>query len=285
MHVSHKSVCYIYIKILVITHTKMSMNRHGALILSRISIIISSSLAHVSHDYTSGSKIIKILWRGLSQMNQSSNAHRDENMKVRSVPHTAKNASQFNEFQPLNKINDSNASTGSTCALHTDPCTELQTLVSHAMVLVPLGLALIFVLAGALPTLLLKSRYRVYGVKSCMWVLIELWVHLLISFAWFMLNGDRAQAYVWALHSSTYVLTTWQPRKSVINHPGLQKMASLTGAACVALFAWHLGPPVGLAAWSRRSDAQCGWKVHLTAVVGVELVEWALGPLEWIVSG
>ena len=225
---------------------------------------------------------MKFLRIGLTNANNSSGSSKNNFFKDSSTSNTAINESLNNNFNLNHKLNDS---TGSTCSLHTDPCIELQNLVSHAMVLMPLAIALISFIIGSLPTILLRSRYRVLGVRSCMWVLIELWIHLLISFAWFTLKGDRAQAYVWALHSSTYVLSSWHPRKHVMVHPGLQKMASLAGAAGVALFAWHFGPPVGLAAWNRRTDAQCGWAVHLTAVIGVELLEWGLGPLEWIVVG
>jgi hypothetical protein len=153
------------------------------------------------------------------------------------------------------------------------------------MVLVPLGIALLFLIIGALPTLLLKCRHRVHGVRSCLWVLIELWIHLLLSFIWFTLRGDRAQAYVWAIHSAAHILASWQPKRGVMPYPGLQKAASLAGIAGLGLFAWQFGPAVGLAAWYRRSDAQCGWAVHLTAVIGVEFVGWVLGPLEWMVIG
>lgn len=252
----------------------MSGHHAGMVILSRISIIFSSSLAHVSNDNGDDSDIMGLIRKGVSQISKNSHSNKNRFM----------NNNSTNGFKISNTINDSNESNGHTCTLYTDPCTELQSLVGYEMVLFPFGLALVFILVGALPTLLLKSRYRVFGVKSCIWVLIELWIHLLISFAWFISYGDKAQAYVWALHSSTYILTSWQPKKSVINHPGLQKMASVTGAVCVALFAWHIGPPVGLAAWNRRSDAQCGWKVHLTAVAGVEVVEWGLGALGWILT-
>jgi hypothetical protein len=172
-----------------------------------------------------------------------------------------------------------------TCSVHPDPCAELQNSVSHGMVLIPIGISLFFFIIGALPTMFMRSRYRVWGVRNCLWVLIELWINLLISYIWFTLKEDKAQAYVWALHSSSHILASWNPRKGVIPYPGLQKIASLAGVGCVALFAWQFGPPVGLAAWHRKSDAQCGWAVHLTAVIGVELVEWILGPLECVVSG
>ena len=56
------------------------------------------------------------------------------------------------------------------------------------------------------------------------------------------------------------------------------------GAMCVALFAWQLGPSVGLAAWYSKGDALCGWSVHLIAVLGVELAQWVLGPVELLIG-
>jgi hypothetical protein len=230
----------------------MSVITKGSLVLPRLSIIISSSLAQNP-------------FVGLYGWSES----------------TAFKTNPLN-FSDKNETNTTESNTPLSCS---DPCSNLQTLVSHSMVLIPLGIALLFFVVGALPALLLRSRYRVYGVRSCLWVLIELWIHLLISYFWFTFKGDRAQAYVWVLHASAYILATWQPRKGVMQYPGLQRAASLVGISCVGLFAWQFGPPVGLAAWYRRSDAQCGWAVHLTAVIGVELVGWLLGPFEAVVSG
>lgn len=163
-----------------------------------------------------------------------------------------------------------------------NPCAELQASVNHGMVLMPLGIALLFFVMAALPVVLFRSRYRVYGVRSCLWVLIELWVQLILTHVLFTV--DKAQAYVWALHASAHILSHWQPKKGM-PYPGLQTVASMAGVWCVGLFAWQWGPPVGLAAWQSKSDAQCGWKVHLTSVVGVEVVSLIFWPLEAFVVG
>lgn len=170
-----------------------------------------------------------------------------------------------------------------TCANLLNPCTELHDSVNHTMVLVPFGIALLFFTVGALPVMLLRCRHRVLGVRSCLWVLIELWVHLMATHI--MFRFDRAQAYVWALHAAVHVLASWQPRRGVMPYPGLQRAVSLAGVCAVAVYAWQYGPPVGLAAWYSRTDAQCGWKVHLTAVIGMELIGGVLWPLEGAVVG
>ena len=250
----------------------------GSLVLSRLSVIISSSLAQNSRNSSTELEIFSWGMLTLWQKNFSGSYDNLNPGKPGTTYHAASNTSNP-------KSSNHHNSNASTCSVHPDPCAELQNLVSHGMVLIPIGIALFFFIVGALPTMFLRSRYRVWGVRNCLWVLIELWIHLLISYIWFTLKEDRAQAYVWALHSSSHILASWQPRKGVMPYPGIQTLSSLAGVVCVALFAWQFGPPVGLAAWHRRSDAQCGWAVHLTAVIGVGLVEWVLGPLECVVSG
>lgn len=217
------------------------MPPNGGLVLTRLSIILSSSLAQDSH---------RVFWESLSLKN----AHVNTTNNTTDSPNTT------------------------TCH---DPCSTLQHSVTHVMALTPFGIALVFFIAAALPVVLLRSRFRVHGVRSCLWVLVELWVQLICTYAWFL--HDRAQAYVWGLHAAAHILTAWQPRRGVMPYPGLQRVTSLAGAWCVGLFAWQLGPPVGLAAWYRSSDALCGWRMHLTAILGVEVVGWALGPLEGLV--
>lgn len=214
----------------------------SGLVLTRLSIILSSSLAQDSH---------RDFWEGMGFA------------RPQSAPNTT----------------NTNTTNSSTCH---DPCATLQHSVTHLMALAPFGVALVFFVAAALPVVLLRSRFRVHGVRSCLWVLVELWVQLICTYAWFV--HDRAQAYVWALHSAAYILAAWQPRRGVMPYPALQRLTSLAGAWCVGLFAWQLGPPVGLAAWHRSVDALCGWRMHLTSVVGVELVGWVLGPVEWALS-
>ena len=76
--------------------------------------------------------------------------------------------------------------------------------------------------------------------------------------------------------------------------PGLHWISMTLGAACVGLYAWQIGPGVGLAAWNDNNNnsnnnnnngALCGWAVHLKAVLGVELVQWLLGPVEVLLMG
>jgi hypothetical protein len=179
-------------------HANPMVAVNGGLALSRLSIIISSSLAQDSH---------RDFWEGI--------------------------------LGTLGRPSSSNTTNPSNTTACQDPCTTLQHSVTHAMALSPLAIALLFFLAGALPVLLLRSRFRVHGVRSCLWVLVELWVQLICTYICFAY--DKAQAYVWALHAGSYVLATWQPKQHIMPHPGLQRLFSLAGDWCVSLFAWQLG--------------------------------------------
>jgi hypothetical protein len=152
-----------------------------------------------------------------------------------------------------------------------DPCSELQNSVDHTMILMPLGIALIFLILK-IPLILFKSK--VNNIRDCIWVLSEIWIHLVITY----FISDKAQAYAWSLQSSAFILTTWQPKKCL----NLHKIYVIFGVGCIAFFAWQLGPPIGLAAW--YNDAQCGWKVHLISLVGIDLLHFVLWPLEALVK-
>ena len=167
-----------------------------------------------------------------------------------------------------------------------DPCADLNAAIqSEVLTLMPTGIALVCSLLAILPTLILKSKHKVLGVKSYLWVLLQLWVFLLVTHYLYTQRKDKAQAYVWALHSSTHVLACWAPKKGVIKHATLHYIITTLGAACVGLFAWQFGPSVGLAAWFRKGDALCGWSVHLVAVLGVELAQLMLSPFEALIVG
>ena len=217
-----------------------------SLVLSKLSIILSSTLAHNNNNNISGR-----LWGW-----------------------------DVSESSPLPSSPDLNST---SC---NDPCADLnEAIQSKNLTMIPTAIALVCSLLAILPTLVLNSKHKVLGVKSYLWVLLQLWVFLLITHYLYTQRKDKAQAYVWALHSSSHVLASWNPKKGVIKHAGLHYFISTLGAACVGLFAWQFGPSVGLAAWYRNRDALCGWSVHLVAVLGVELAQWVLSPLEALIVG
>jgi hypothetical protein len=212
-----------------------------SLVLSKLSIILSSTLAH------NNSGRLEWVWGG--------------------------------EFKP--NVTDFNSS----CA---DPCADLNNSIQgEALVLAPTAIVVLFSLAAILPTLVTKSKNKVLGIKSYLWVLLQLWVYLLVAHYLYTTRKDRAQAYVWALHSTSHVLSSWSPKRGsavVMKHPTLHCALTTLGAACVSLFAWQVGPGVGLAAWYSKGDALCGWSVHLIAVLGVELAQWVLSPVEVLLT-
>ena len=182
-----------------------------------------------------------------------------------------------------NNNNTSSNTTNFTTATCTDPCAELNKAIqSEILALVPYAIAVAFSLIAVLPTLVLKGKHKILGIKSYLWVLFQLWVHLLLTHLIF--TRDKAQAYVWALHSTSHVLSVWRPKRGILRCQMLHFACTNLGAMCVALFAWQLGPSVGLAAWYSKGDALCGWSVHLIAVLGVELAQWVLGPVELLIG-
>ena len=174
----------------------------------------------------------------------------------------------------------SNLTEISTC---NDPCADLnQAIHSEVLALVPFGIAVLCSLIAVLPTLILKGKHKILGIKSYLCVLFQLWVHLLLTH--YLFTRDKAQAYVWALHSTSHILASWKPKGAVLRCPLVHYVCANLGAMGVSCFAWQLGPSVGLAAWYSKGDALCGWSVHLIAVLGVELVQWLMSPVELLVS-
>ena len=226
-----------------------------SLVLSKLSIILCSTLAHNNSGREEwGEWMLWMEW-------------------VQGIPLPS----------PLPETNNGTDSvTNSSC---TNPCADLNHAIhSELLVLIPTGIALAFTLLAIFPTLVQKSRNRVQGIKSYLWVLVQLWIHLLITHYLFTLRKGRPQAYVWALHSASHILFAWKP-KGLVRHPKLHYVLTTAGAACVGLFAWQCGPGGGLAAWYRRGDALCGFTVHLVAILGVEFAQWVLGPVELLISG
>ena len=110
--------------------------------------------------------------------------------------------------------------------------------------------------------------------------LVLLWANLLVVFGLFT-RSHRVQGYVWALHSCCGALHAWRPAPKVLRFPGLQRAAAAAGVAGICVFAWQAGPAVGVAGWAGPWQELCGWRVHLTACVGSELVAaglwWGVG--------
>ena len=152
---------------------------------------------------------------------------------------------------------------------------ESSVLLSH--VIAPNSIAVITWLIASLPTLLMRSRRKALGVRTCLWQLVLLWLSLLVAYALF--KRQRVWGYVWAVHASAHALTAWAPPRRVLVVPFSHRALMLLGVTAVCVFAWQAGPPVGLIAWRGGWTNQCGLTAHFLAVLGVDLVGWALGPL------
>lgn len=150
------------------------------------------------------------------------------------------------------------------------PCQAAEARIGPREIVGPFAIAFIAWLAAS-AQLLCRSAKRVVGIRSCLFALARLWVGLLI--VWHV--RERAQAYVFALHYTVSVLYSWRAPRHALAYPGLQTSCACLGAGAVGLFAWQAGVPVGLAAW--YGQANCGWRVHLTACLAVDALQWVAG--------
>lgn len=158
---------------------------------------------------------------------------------------------------------------------------EASVLLWHA--LAPTPIAASAWLVASLPTLLLRSRRRALGVRACLWQLMLLWLNLVVAYSLF--TRQRVWGYVWAMHAAAHTLTAWAPQRRVLVMQTSHSALMVLGVMAVCLFAWQVGPPVGLIAWRGGWTSQCGLSAHLLAVLGVDLAGWVLGPVGRVVSG
>ena len=147
------------------------------------------------------------------------------------------------------------------------PCHGLNETVRIWHVLTPTCIAFGVWLVIAMPTLLMRSRYKAVGIKSLVWVVGLLWVNLVASYAWYKEN--KVQGYVWAVHSGSQVLAEWKDLKKSNLLGSIHPWLTGAGIIGIAGFAWQNGPSVGLVPWGGL--AHCGWVVHMTAVIGLEV--------------
>lgn len=152
---------------------------------------------------------------------------------------------------------------------------ESSVLLWHAVAPTPIAAVAWFV--ASLPTLLLRSRWKAFGIRACLWQLLLLWLHLIVSYSLF--TRQRVWGYVWALHAAVHTLTAWAPpRRVLVMHASHRALVAL-GVIALCVFAWQAGPPVGLITWRGGWTSQCGLSAHLLAVLGVDLVGWVLAPV------
>lgn len=179
------------------------------------------------------------------------------------------------------------ASDPSAPANHTDvcvvPCPLLGASLRPDHIIAPCLIAFAAWLGVSLPTLLMHGRHRVAGLRHCLWPLLLLWLNLLISYHLF--RYMRVWGYAWSLHACAQVLVTWSPGRQAAPLAAPLRGLAVAGAVAVCAFAWQSGLSASLIHWPTGAYSQCGGAGHLLAVLGVDLVLWALSPLRALVLG
>ena len=165
------------------------------------------------------------------------------------------------------------------------PCYDLEQNIEMDLVISPLAIATTAWAVASLPVFFMGFRSKIQGIRCCLWALLQIWAHMLMCCYLFYGQTERAQAYVWSLHASVNVLSTWRPARNVLRYEGLQRVACVLGCGALSTFAWHGGVALGLVGWSHGIQAQCGWTVHLIACLGVDAVQWLLAPIGGLVMG
>ena len=181
------------------------------------------------------------------------------------------NVSGSNSGINYNKNNKSSNDFEGTCG---QPCSTLQREVGFIHVIMPLCIACVILTLIYLPTLFIRCRTQIAGIKSFVYVLVLIWLHLVISYLWF--TSDRVQGYVWSIHAAGQILAVWNPGKGLLIMQRILLPLARLGAIGVALFAWQSGPPVGLVPWQAGGLDHCGWATQLQATLGVDVVGWIL---------
>ena len=167
-----------------------------------------------------------------------------------------------------------------TCALS---CSTLNASVWLPHVVIPTLISAAVWSVASLPTLFMQSRWKTLAVRACLWQLLLLWLNLMIAYALFV--RQRVYGYVWAIHASVHTLTAWAPSRRVLMMFYSHRLLMMGGVAALCVFAWQMGPPIGLIAWRGGWPSQCGLSAHLMAILGVDFVGWVLTPLGALIVG
>ena len=166
------------------------------------------------------------------------------------------------------------------CALS---CSTLNATVRLLHVVMPTLISAAVWSIASLPTLFMQSRWKSLAVRACLWQLLLLWLNLVIAYALF--SRQRVYGYVWAIHASVHTLTAWAPQRRVLVMFYSHRLLMLGGIAALCVFAWQMGPPIGLIAWRGGWPSQCGLSSHLMAILGVDFLGWVLTPLGGVIVG
>jgi hypothetical protein len=184
--------------------------------------------------------------------------------------------------EPLSLLSFETGQESATCSSDSDlpPCSEIAKKIEIWHIITPIYIAGSMWLVVAMPTICLRGQHKARGVRSLIFTLMLLWIHLIICYCIFLMKEDIVLAYVWGVHSAAHVLATWRPRRHTLMYQEIQPYASVIGVLLVAEFAREIGAPVGLVPWQSGKQAQCWWIVHFVCVIGVDVLDWPIGPVE-----
>ncbi len=162
-------------------------------------------------------------------------------------------------------------------------CRAVEQRISVLHAVAPTPIAAVVWLVASLPTFVVRSRRKTLGIRACLWQLLALWLNLVIAHLLF--SRQRVWGYAWAIHSAVHTLTAWAPSRRVLVTHSCHRVLTVFGILAVCIYAWQVGPQVGIISWRGGWVSQCGLSAHLLAVLGVDLVGWVLGPIGRAVAG
>ena len=167
--------------------------------------------------------------------------------------------------------------TTQTCPI-ASPCDDLNSSINALnLILIPslIGTACCTLTSSSF--FIFKSRQRLQGIRASLWCIFVFWVHILLACSLYM-NSHKAHAYVWILHSTCltlYDFASLLPTQGLLPHLGI---------ISTIIFAYLFGPPAGLVPFHSTSHAQCGWSLHLLALLGIESIHASLSSLSNLVQ-
>lgn len=167
-------------------------------------------------------------------------------------------------------------SSNSTCPVG---CASLQKHVDVGHIVFPFLLSFCFWAFMTLLSVLFKAKHRSLVVRALFWPVNFLCFSLWIAYALLQFKQDKVMAYAWSLHASGIGMLSFSPKRIIVRYRAVYFGTPVLCAACICLYAWSRGPPVGIAPWIGGDQAQCGWMVHLVAVLGSDLLAYLLSPL------
>lgn len=164
----------------------------------------------------------------------------------------------------------------STCHV---PCALLQKQVEVSHIAYPFLISSTSWAFMTFGSVLFKTKHRSLVVRALFWPIKFLCISIWIAYVILYFKKDKVMAYSWSLHSSGISMLSFSPKRAIVGNRVVYVLTPLICVVSICLYAWRRGPPVGIAPWISGDQAQCGWMVHLVAVLGSDLLAYLLSPL------